>query len=250
MLPQLVLRFPCFLVKCGIRLEEAVDRVVEFEDRASGREISRPYGPISIERQVEFLPREKRLQFFHRLVRVNDEAVSVPKRHPREACIQRALFFRRYEVQVEEDLGARVLPQVLRNGVQRNALCRVVPLDDHFVRLQFGDGLRCALPRTGCVPIGEVVYRNVIALKEVASAGFVHELARDDRRVLLRPTDDGDLCAFILQRACQRRVVLRNAAFEFGAGSEADDVWHGLLTAKAQRRKGDATHSVLRASNS
>jgi hypothetical protein len=55
-LPQLVLRFPCFLVKCGIRLEEGVDRVVEFEDCASGREISRPYGPISIERQVEFLP--------------------------------------------------------------------------------------------------------------------------------------------------------------------------------------------------
>ncbi len=241
MLPQSVLRFPGLFAEGWIGLEEGVDGVVELEDGALGREISRPLSPRAIQRQGEFLRSEKRLQFLRRLVRMHDEAVPVPKGHAREPCVEAALLLGGHEVQVEEDLGLRVLAQVLGDGLQRNALRGVVPLDDDLVGLQGCDGLRGLPPGAGGVPVGEVMHRDFVALKEIAAAGLVHELARDDRRVLLRPAHDGDLRPFILQRTRQRRVVLRDAAFELGAGAEADDVHE-----RWPQRRSDAENSTVR----
>ena len=157
---------------------------------------------------------------------MHDEAVTVAQGHARQASIEAALLLRRHEVQIEEDLGLRVLPQVVRDGVLRDALRGVVPLDDDLVGLQVGDGLRGLPPGARCVPVSEVVNRDVVALQEAVAAGLIHELARNDCGVLLRPADDGDLRSFILQRTRQRRVVLRDAPLELGARAEANDA-HG-----------------------
>ena len=111
-----------------------------------------------------------------------------------------------------KDLGLRVLPQVLRDGVQRNAL---VGLYHWMIALSgFSAAMAFAVFQVPGRSSWSGSGPGCRSLQEIAPAGLVHELARDDGRVLLRPADDRDLGAFVLQRTGQRGVVLGDAALE------------------------------------